>query len=66
LALGFVSSAKAITFTNGSFESGTDPGNFTGLTAGNSTSISNWVVETGTIDYIGTYWQASEGGEVWT
>jgi choice-of-anchor C domain-containing protein len=60
LAFGFVGSASASPFTNGSFELGTDPGNFTTLYAVN-TSITDWVVETGSIDYIGTYWAASDG-----
>lgn len=46
---------------NGSFESGTNPGSFITLTAPNSTDITNWTVSAGSIDYIGTYWQPSEG-----
>lgn len=47
---------------NGSFETATiDPGaSFIGLYAG-STAITGWTVSQGTIDYKGTYWQASEG-----
>ena len=47
---------------NGSFETATvNPGaSFIGLGAG-STAITGWTVSQGTIDYIGTYWQASEG-----
>jgi len=48
---------------NGSFETATvnpNPGDFIRLDAG-STAITGWTVSQGTIDYIGTYWQASEG-----
>lgn len=45
--------------TNGSFELGTDPGSFATLGAGN-TNITGWTINSG-IDYIGTYWQASDG-----
>lgn len=47
--------------TNGSFENGTNPGVFTTLSAGDSTTITGWTVNSGTIDYIGSYWQASDG-----
>ncbi len=47
--------------TNGSFESGDDPGAYTTLNAGDSTSITDWMVASGSVDYIGTYWQASNG-----
>lgn len=45
--------------TNGSFELGADPGSFTTLNPG-STNITGWTI-TGQIDYIGSYWQASDG-----
>ena len=46
---------------NGSFETATvNPGPFLQLNAG-STVITGWTVSQGTIDYIGTAWQASEG-----
>lgn len=45
---------------NGSFEQGTNPGSFSTLNAG-STDIANWTVTQGSIDYIGSYWQASDG-----
>jgi choice-of-anchor C domain-containing protein len=46
---------------NGSFETGTiNPGSLTQLSVG-STAITGWTVSQGTIDYIGTLWQASEG-----
>jgi choice-of-anchor C domain-containing protein len=54
--------AQAVTIANGSFESGlASVGNFTTLTAVDSTSITGWTVATGTVDYIGTYWVASDG-----
>ena len=47
---------------NGSFETGiADPGSFTTLTAVDSTSITDWTVNSGDADYIGTYWLASNG-----
>lgn len=59
LLVGGVQSAIAVG-TNGSFESGTDPGSFTTLSAGSS-NIDDWTVASGTVDYIGTYWAASDG-----
>ena len=53
--------ASANLITNGSFESGVNPGSFTTLFAPNSTSITGWKVTEGSIDYIGTYWTASNG-----
>jgi len=55
-------SAYAVSITNGSFETGTNPGGFTFLSAG-STNITGWTVGgAGGVDYIGTYWTASDGG----
>lgn len=48
--------------TNGSFEIGNDPGTFTTLSAPNTTDITNWSVDSGSVDYIGTLWQAADGG----
>ena len=48
---------------NGSFETATvnpNPGDFIRLDAG-STAITGWTVSQGSIDYIGTLWQASNG-----
>lgn len=59
IMVGFAGSIAQASLTNGSFETGTDPGTFTTLSPG-STNITGWTV-TGEIDYIGTYWQASEG-----
>ena len=47
--------------TNGSFETGTDPGVFTTLAPGDSTTITDWTVGASGVDYIGTYWVASDG-----
>jgi choice-of-anchor C domain-containing protein len=65
LLVGGVSLAHAAAFTNGSFETGTtSPGSFTTLYAPD-TSITGWTVigagETPSIDYIGSYWTASDG-----
>ncbi len=62
LSLGLVGAVSAAPLnSNGSFETGTfNPGVFTQLNALN-TSIDNWNVTNGSIDYIGTYWEASEG-----
>jgi len=61
LILGVASAAQAATITNGSFEIGTDPGSYTTLNSVDSTSITGWTVGSGSIDYIGSYWQASDG-----
>ena len=53
-------SARANLIVNGSFEQGNDPGPFTTLTAVN-TDIAGWTVTGGSIDYIGSYWQAADG-----
>jgi choice-of-anchor C domain-containing protein len=62
LSLGLVAaSANAATIINGSFELGTDPGaGFTTETVG-STAITGWDVGGFGVDYIGGYWQASDG-----
>ncbi len=54
-------SAAVNIVTNGGFEAGSiNPGSFTTLFGG-STSITGWTVGPDSIDYIGSYWQASEG-----
>ena len=60
VSLAGVSSAADPTIANGSFETGTDPVVSTQLSAV-STSITGWTVSSGTVDYIGTYWQAADG-----
>ena len=46
---------------NGSFESGISPGSFTTVNAIDTTSITDWNVSVGSVDYIGSYWQAQDG-----
>jgi choice-of-anchor C domain-containing protein len=49
--------------TNGSFEEGTFSGAaFDTLTPG-STALTGWTVDSGSIDWIGTYWTASNGSK---
>lgn len=55
----YLSSALA-QITNGSFEEGANPGAFSLVSAGD-TSIPGWSVDFESVDYIGSYWQASEG-----
>ncbi len=51
-----------ISFANGSFEDGIpNIGSYKTLYAGDSTSIDNWRVTSGSVDYIGTYWKAADG-----
>lgn len=57
----FVTTVSAATVgTNGDFETGTDPGMYTTLTTPIST-ITDWSVDSGSVDYIGTYWTGSNG-----
>jgi len=44
---------------NGSFESGTNPGLFATVLGGDTTSITHWEVTGVSVDYIGSYWNAS-------
>ena len=57
------SSAGATTIINGSFEQGAaiTGGGFITVPTGDSTSITGWTVLSDGVDYIGTYWQASDG-----
>ena len=59
-ALATAASAQAALVSNGSFEAGTNPGAFTTLGTG-SPNVTGWTIGAGTIDYIGSYWQASDG-----
>lgn len=62
MALVGVSAAAAPDVTNGSFETGPAVGaGFVQLSAGDSTTITGWTVVSGTVDYVGTYWQAADG-----
>lgn len=55
--------AQANLIANGSFENGApNIGAFITVSpTTNSTSITGWSVTSGTVDYIGTYWKASDG-----
>lgn len=50
-------SVQANLVQNGSFELGTNPGVFSTVGVGGS-NITSWQVATGSVDYIGSYWQA--------
>ena len=61
IALAVVSPAFAAPLLmNGSFENGTVTDPFTTVHAGN-TNITDWSVVSGDVDYISTYWTASNG-----
>lgn len=54
--------AAAAPFTNGSFELGSvNPGSGWNTLASGNPAITGWEIFDGTIDYIGTYWQAANG-----
>src|SRR4051794_41118923 len=53
-------SASAVTIANGSFELGTAPGAFAQVNPGDG-NITGWTVNSGSVDYIGSYWAASNG-----
>jgi choice-of-anchor C domain-containing protein len=56
------SPAAAAPFTNGSFELGSvNPGGGWTTLASGSPAITGWEIYDGTIDYIGSYWQAADG-----
>jgi choice-of-anchor C domain-containing protein len=61
-AAGLSGQAQAVSINNGSFESGAvDPGGgFVTLLAGSS-AVTGWNIVTGSIDYIGGYWNAQDG-----
>lgn len=58
--VGAASLGHANLLVNGSFELGTDPGTFSTVGVG-GTDITGWDVVTENVDYIGSYWQASDG-----
>jgi choice-of-anchor C domain-containing protein len=63
LAASALSSGSALAanlLVNGSFESGPNPGSFSTFNA-TSTAITGWTLTNGSIDYIGSYWTASNG-----
>ena len=53
--------ASANLITNGGFEVGTVAGSFSTLNAG-STDLTDWIIGSGSIDYINTYWQDAGSG----
>ncbi len=60
-AVSLGSAAQAVTLINGSFENGVDPGVFVTLAGGDTTSLVGWTVQPAGVDYIGSYWVASDG-----
>ena len=61
IALATTSPAFAATLiTNGSFELGNTSGAFSTVAAG-GTDITGWTVDAGSVDYISSYWAASDG-----
>jgi choice-of-anchor C domain-containing protein len=60
LMLGVMITPAFAVGTNGSFEFGSDPGMYTTLNIG-STNINGWTINSGSIDYIGAHWEASDG-----
>lgn len=60
LLVGMQGWANANLITNGSFEGNGDIGDFMTLNAGDN-SIDGWTVQSGSIDWIQDYWQASDG-----
>jgi choice-of-anchor C domain-containing protein len=56
--------ASAVAFSgmsNGSFENGTFSGSQYDVLTPGSTSLTGWTIESGSIDWIGSYWAASDG-----
>lgn len=56
-----INPVAAFSISNGSFESGSNPNSLITVTSPDTSSISNWSVTNGDIDYIGTFWAASQG-----
>ncbi|GGE07899.1 hypothetical protein GCM10011529_12890 [Polymorphobacter glacialis] len=57
---GAASGASAVTLVNGSFEAGSLSAPFETATAGSS-AITGWTVGGFGVDYVGSYWMASDG-----
>lgn len=54
--------AQAATIINGSFETGINPPTTGAQQLGaNNTNVEGWTIENGGIDWVGTFWQASNG-----
>lgn len=63
LLLSGAGTASAATIVNGSFENASvNPGGGFNTLGLGSTAIDGWEVTQGSIDYIGGYWQAQDGG----
>jgi choice-of-anchor C domain-containing protein len=60
LLFGATGVTNANLITNGSFEADVNLGSYLTLNAG-STSIPGWTVTSGSVDWIGDYWQPSDG-----
>ena len=52
--------ASAATIVNGSFEATSPAGSFDTLGAGNP-ALTGWTIGSGSVDFIGSYWQAAAG-----
>ncbi|MDD5415872.1 MAG: choice-of-anchor C family protein [Candidatus Daviesbacteria bacterium] len=61
LMLGSITAIALAVGSNGSLETGTNPGVFITLTSPNTSDITDWSVDSGSVDYIGSYWVASNG-----
>lgn len=61
VSLAFAGNVSAATLINGSFELGTNPGSSFSTQAAGSTAITGWTVGGFGVDYIGGFWQASDG-----
>jgi choice-of-anchor C domain-containing protein len=57
------SPAHANLITNGSFENGTYPGGSFATLGSGSTAITGWTVTGNSVDWIDTYWMASDGSK---
>ena len=55
-----VTVASAATIVNGSFEATSPAGSFDTLGAGNP-ALTGWTIGSGSVDFIGSYWQAAAG-----
>lgn len=60
-AMTLATAAQAVTIINGSFEDGADPDVFAALAGGDTVSLVGWTVQPSGVDYIGSYWVASDG-----
>lgn len=63
VAAGPVTVGSAAIIENGNFEAGTDPGSGFRKIPSNG-SINNWTVSSGSVDYIGSFYQSDAGSRV--